>query len=573
MKLSLVAKYLVVGSVPLALSVACGSAKNRGQEVFENGPGGGDPNTPDFAGDGGFEVDGSSGLPVGETRDPVDCEEAKTSKSYVGCDYWPTVTANPVWSIFDFAAVVANTGANDATLTITGPNSVNRTVTVKAGSLEKVTLPWVPSLKGPDMDECGQSVPPKASVLEQNGAYHIVSSTPVIVYQFNALEYKGVGGATATGAPKDWSQCPGTVTKCDPGGFSSSRFAGCFSFSNDASLLLPSTAMTGNYRITAMRGQGPMGGYFTVTATAPDTDVTVALSRAGAVLAGAGIAATNGGGTLKFKLANAGDVAQVLSQSGEAFDPSGSLVQATKPVQVIAGFPCINLPSNKLACDHLEETVLPSETLGKHYLVHQPTGPTGKAKGHFVRFYGNRDSTSLTYGGTKPPRCPDILNAGQVVDCDVVTSAFEVTGDHEFAVATFQLGAQAIAEPPKSPFDPGDTRGDPSQTNVTAIEQFRTKYVFLAPDDYDVNFVDITATTGAEVVLDGKPVTLDSTKVGKGDYSVTRIKLGAGDRGAHSMTSKLPVGIQVVGYGANTSYGYPGGLNLKLIAPPPDGPR
>ena len=26
------------------------------------------------------------------TRDPVDCDEAKTTRSYVGCDYWPTVT-------------------------------------------------------------------------------------------------------------------------------------------------------------------------------------------------------------------------------------------------------------------------------------------------------------------------------------------------------------------------------------------------------------------------------------------------------------------------------------------------
>src|SRR5678815_1730232 len=57
-------------------------------------------------------IDG--GLPPGETRDPADCNEAKNTRSYVGCDYWPTVNANNVWSIFDFAAVVANTGATAA---------------------------------------------------------------------------------------------------------------------------------------------------------------------------------------------------------------------------------------------------------------------------------------------------------------------------------------------------------------------------------------------------------------------------------------------------------------------------
>jgi hypothetical protein len=30
------------------------------------------------------------------------------------------------------------------------------------------------------------------------------------------------------------------------------------------------------------------------------------------------------------------------------------------------------------------------------------------------------------------------------------------------------------------------------------------------------------------------------------------------------------VGIQVLGYGLYTSYQYPGGLNLEIIAPPPD---
>src|SRR5437868_250321 len=32
--------------------------------------------------------------------DPTTCDEAKTSKTYLGCDFWPTVTANRVWNVF-----------------------------------------------------------------------------------------------------------------------------------------------------------------------------------------------------------------------------------------------------------------------------------------------------------------------------------------------------------------------------------------------------------------------------------------------------------------------------------------
>ena len=53
------------------------------------------------------------------------------------------------------------------------------------------------------------------------------------------------------------------------------------------------------------------------------------------------------------------------------------------------------------------------------------------------------------------------------------------------------------------------------------------------------------------------------------NYVVVRAPLGGGVGGAHVLTSDKPVGIQVVGYGAYTSYQYPGGLNLTLIAPPP----
>ncbi len=40
--------------------------------------------------------------------DPTTCAEAATTKSYIGCDYWPTVTANAVWSVFDYAVVISN---------------------------------------------------------------------------------------------------------------------------------------------------------------------------------------------------------------------------------------------------------------------------------------------------------------------------------------------------------------------------------------------------------------------------------------------------------------------------------
>jgi hypothetical protein len=151
------------------------------------------------------------------------------AKSYVGCDYWPTVVPNLVKNLFDYAVVVSNVGTEDAHVVVTGPNGVNTTVAVAGGSLSKIFLPWVPALKGPAL------IPLSASVLAKGGAYHLVSDRPVVVYQFNPLEFRATGGEPG----KDWSKCQ----KLD---FTAPD---CYSYSNDASLLLPSTAMTGNYRV------------------------------------------------------------------------------------------------------------------------------------------------------------------------------------------------------------------------------------------------------------------------------------------------------------------------------------
>ena len=509
---------------------------------------------------------GSEAAAATETRDPVDCEEAKTSKSYVGCDYWPTVTPNSVWSIFDFAVAVANTGTQAATVTVSGPGFPDAQVTVPAGELRTINLPWVPALKGEDSTECGSSTTSLLnSVVVPRGAYHLVSSSPVIAYQFSPIEYKGEGGTGPDGGAKDWSSCPGLSCATGP--------IACLSYSNDASLLLPSTAMTNNYRVTGYKGVPkpiPSASFpglsvaLSITATQPNTSVTLTLSSLATVLpsvTGQPIPETTSG-KLVFSLANAGDVAQIVSGNGDDF--SGSLVQSDKPVQVITAIPCITIPQAANACDHIEETVLPAEALGKDYVVVQPTGPKKQPVGQLVRLYGNQDGTALTYFPTKPPKCPDTISAGEMVDCDISSTSFEVKGTKEFGVSTFLLGSTVY----------GDPKGDPSQSNVAAVEQFRTKYVFLAPSDYPVLYADITAPEDAQIELDGSPIVEPWVRIGNGPWGVHRADLTrSGQRGAHTLTSKKAVGVQVIGFGDSTSFQYPAGLNLDLIAPPPPPPK
>jgi hypothetical protein len=373
----------------------------------------------------------------------------------------------------------------------------------------------------------------------------------VVVYQFNALEYKGSDPS-----------CPGLQPCILNGG----QPIGCFSFSNDASLLLPSTAMTGNYRVAGLAGAqgGILGGalpsFVTITGTQDGTMAQIKLAANGKLLAGGQVQAMGGGSTATVML-GAGDVVELLSDQGS--DLSGSVVKANKPVQVIAGVSCITNPPGVQSCDHVEESVFPAETIGKHYIVTVPSNSRGSGPfGHTVRLYGNVDNTKLTFNPAVP-NAPATLSAGQVVDLGVVKADFEVTGDQPFLVGSFLVGG--------SQSDPNQMmpEGDPSETLAVAVEQFRLKYVFLSPSDYDFNYVDVAMPAGTTLTLDGNQLADKSVKIGSGMFNVMRINLTGGNNGAHTLEATQPVGIQVVGYGIATSYQYPGGLDLAAIAAPP----
>src|SRR5581483_1911445 len=309
---------------------------------------------------------------------------------------------------------------------------------------------------------------------------------------------------------------------------------------------------------------------WTFTATADGTTVKVQVSATGAIAAGTGITAVSSGQTASYTM-NAGDVLELMANGASASDLSGSLVQADKPVQVIAGVPCIANPPGgsdamglPLSCDHIEETVQPAETLGKHYVVTVPTGPNGTPVGQTLRLVGNVDGTNLTFAPAISG-APSTINAGQVIELGMVTSDVEVSGDHEFIVSTIQLSG-GLVDPNAAG---GMQKGDPSLSTATAVEQFRLKYVFLAPNDYDVNYADVVVPMGAHLTLDGSAVGQSPTQIGSGNFGVVRLKLDGTGGGGHTLSGDQPFGLQIEGYGQYTSYQYPAGLDLLSIAPPP----
>jgi hypothetical protein len=489
-----------------------------------------------------FECDPEQGLRC----EPGGCEGSCTldlvEDSYIGCDYYPTMTLNPVWSGFAFAVAVSNASDEAARIVITGPGDYSKVEEVAPRALATFELPWVAELKGGDV-ECATPPAAGATRLVKNGAYRVRSSHPVTVYQFSPLEYE------LAPAPQG---CP-ILAECAE----NSTEMRCLSFSNDASILLPANALTGSYAAASWPSQADGAGFVTITATQDDTQVT--LQGVGLFYAGAGIS-TAGSGTATL---SRGDVLQVIA--GPMSDPSGTRVRADKPVQVISGHSCAYVPGDDTGtCDHLEEVVLPEDTLGKDYYVPVAKYPDLRDVPQVLRILPLVAGTEVSFDPpivAGPVRLSDRMPM-ELVQTGNTLKDVRITSTEPVLVSTLLEGYQAGPEPTQG-------IGDPSLSIAVPAEQYRREYLFTAPTTYLVNFASIVAPMDASIMLDGEAVdTSGMTPIGASEHGVVHVMLSA-ESAVHTLSADVEVGLSVYGYGAYTSYMYPGGGDLERITIPP----
>lgn len=496
-----------------------------------------------------FECDPMQGMVCEPDGCKGACAPPEVTRSYIGCDYYPTVTLNPVWGGsdaepgFQFAVAVANASNAEASVHITRDGVEVDARTVAVDALEVIALPWVRELKGGDADACQVAPDPGSTRLVKKGAYRLRSDRPVTVYQLSPLRFE---------LDDPPPSCP-LPSECNP-----QQPNDCLSFSNDASLLLPTTTLTGSYSTLAWPATRGTAGFLAITATMDGTRVET-LGRGG-VAAGAGIDA-DGNGTARL---DRGDVLQIVSaQDGMAGsyldDLSGMRLRADKPVQVIAGHSCANVPTpGTFACDHLEEGLFPVDVLGDDYLVTFPAALASESP-HVVRVAAVEPDTHVQFD---PPLHDDVtLQPGDPpLQLDDVTQDFRVSADHAILVAQYMQGQDSVPS----------GSGDPSMSLMPPTAQFRDQYLFTASQTYDANFINVIAPSGTGVRLDGEPIDSSAFEaVGGSGYSVARVELPSDGPENHRIEGDEPFGLVVYGYGRFTSYMVPGGLDLKQITPPP----
>ncbi len=469
------------------------------------------------------------------------CTMAAQLHSYLGCSYWPTVTVNSqLDAMFQFAVVMSNPQTYSIAVTITGGAlTAPMSLTLAPGQVQVQVLPWVDELiefnrSNPGcmsdgtvdgVNPCASNTP-GVSVMRPGGAYHIQTNGPIAAYQFNPLTFERAGGF--------------------------------YSFTNDASLLLPQNVLTNHYLISTYPnwnadGMGTyLGGFIAIVAvTGESTHVSVRPTAAITASADGHVTAGAAGSMQTYAL-QAGDVVQLVSTG--AGDLTGTVISSDLPVAVFVGHDCTYVPQNRPACDHLEQQLLPNETWGRDYVVSalRDRGPT---EASVIRVVSQADGNAITFD--PPSTHPGVtLGAGQLLEF-AVTTDFHITGSKAFLVTQYMIGQGSAMSGPS-------TGGDPAMVLEVPSQQYRTSYDFYVPSTYTGNFINIVAPTGAHLTMDATPVAGSSSNVG--NWTIYHLPIAAG---AHHIQSSggSGFGIKVYGIAQYTSYMYPGGLDLAQISP------
>lgn len=562
------------------------------------------------------------------------CQQALDQRSYVGCEFYAADLDNAVVDSGDasqqqYAIVVSNAGQYVTDVTIerdlgtfggTSRAETVATTTIGPGDLEIFRLPRREvdgsSSFGTCMGDavcndgehcyCAGGASPGTGAMDchcrnapmatgrndgthsalTSNAYRIRSTLPVVAYQFNPLDNVGV-------------------------------------FSNDASLLLPTSAIGNEYTVvswpqTIADSTDPAHDF--ISGAVHDEDLRSFLTIIGTaegtmtqVLLGPHVVEVHGvpgfpgprmaGDMLSFNLGPF-DVIN-LETHGFDGDFTGTQITSNNGVTVFAGSEASDSPrfddlANRQCCaDHLEETLLPNSTLGLHFYIGR-TPSRSVALNHafvttdsvgefnepeYVRILAVDPGTTTVTTSMPFPNDQIMLSQGQ----DVILIAmqdFRMDADKRLAVMQIMASQQATGIANEYP------GGDPSLISVPPVDQYRTDYVFLTPLYYGFDFVTIVAPASAEIRLDGEFLNPTACTVGPADGVVRmpmdpapewlvyhcqlsfpdviglpniRVEDGTQHDGYHTLQSTMPIALLVSGFDRFVSYAYAGGLNLHPL--------
>jgi hypothetical protein len=453
------------------------------------------------------------------------CDVNIKSGSYLGCDYWAmdldNIEESETAPIGIVVSVPANKTATEVKISTAGVQLDPATLGVANGLVQPGEVKTFVLPSGFDVD----------GTQKTDKTFHIETTAPVAVHQFNPLNGDGV-------------------------------------YTNDASLLLPSNVTGKEYVVMSWphRNDGIiLRGFFTMIATQPGfTEIKVVPSSQ--VAAGFGVAQLSPGNPYLFVLAQ-GEAINFETDGEHGSDLTGTTIQASQKISVISGHECANVPLGITACDHMEQQLFPLESWSTEYFADAFKARSADQVDIYRVIAGDTDVLVETI-----PPLPGYesfkLQKGNWIQF-ASGDSFKIKSNGPILVGHFLTGANypGAVDRPECEFSAvgkPEPIGDPAFTLAAPVKRYLKEYAVLTPSGYmeGENYVNIIAPDGTAVTIDGLPVTAPFKSIPGTGYSIATQGVVPG---VHTVQADKAFGLTAYGYDCDVSYAYPGGLKLQSI--------
>ena len=241
---------------------------------------------------------------------------------------------------------------------------------------------------------------------------------------------------------------------------------------------------------------------------------------------------------------------------GSSNDLTGTSIVSNKPLTVISGHECGNVPDNIKYCEHLTEQIPPTVNWGQQFLL----TPYSDRPVQFYKVIAAENETTynLTCGRDNTTTYY-LQTSGSYYTHSTGTYIYcSISSDKPILVT--QLGPGRVLS----------ITGDPVISLVPSVNQYSQEVVFVSPDiindEFTTHYVNIATTTNeTTILLDGDELSLTWNAI----YDYTNNIIGYGTQfnsttlstdTPHIITSYDNFSTLVYGFGRRSGYSYSFGI-------------
>lgn len=262
----------------------------------------------------------------------------------------------------------------------------------------------------------------------------------------------------------------------------------------------------------------------------------------------------------------------LLYSSAPSADITGSNIVSTKPLTVISGHQCGNVPISYSFCEQLAVQVPPVTTWGTDFLL---TPFAGRTSGQYYKIVTSRANTTITYKcGSSDTVSSDLTDPGASLLFSTTPSTYcYLHSSKSILVVQLATGGSITTG--------GDNLGDPVMTMVAPLQQYVTNMTFLTIDSIGAATHSISIAVVANdsqsspwgILLDDLPLNCEWTEMQDSDgcivgYGCTLSLINSGPHSVSSAEANTLFSAIVHGFVSSPhlqGYAYLSGLALQNL--------